>query len=187
MRGSWLAVLVSLAILCAGSATAAEIGLKGIEGRLGVVSISDDVGSTFGLNLGADLGKLTPDLRLEAGIDWWSKSWDVGDADWSWTNIAFLGNVRYDFAMESSIAPFAFGGVALCYQSWNWKIPGCHTSYLVDVCDLDDSSLEFGVDLGVGVDFSKNGSMIPTARAGYNANGGADYFFIQGGVRFPMK
>ncbi len=168
---------------------AADIGLKGIEGRVGLVSIDEgDAGSTFGISAGADLGELTPDLGLEAGIDFWSKGWDAGNYSWSWTNIAFLGNVRYDFKTESSFHPFAFGGLALCYQSWDWDIEGCTGGGTIygDLCDFDDSSMEFGIDIGVGAEFGMGDGMTPTVRAGYNSNGGADYLFLQGGVKFPM-
>lgn len=87
----------------------------------------------------------------------------------------------------ASFRPFVFGGLAFCLHSWDWEVPGCQAAHYGGACDLDDSEIEFGVDLGIGADFSAGGSMIPTARAGYNANGGADYFFIQGGVKFTLE
>ncbi len=180
--------VVMIASLGMGAVQAAELGLEAIEARLGWINIDEgDAGSTFGASVGADLGSLTRDLGLEVGIDVWSKGWDVGGADWTWTNIALLGNVRYDFGKEASFRPFLFGGVAFCYQSWDWEISNCQESIYGGLCKLDDSEIEFGVDLGVGADFGSGGSMIPTARAGYNSNGGADYFFAQGGIKFPMK
>jgi opacity protein-like surface antigen len=188
MKGIWLAILAMGAILGTSAAQASDIGLYAVEARIGWVSIDEgDAGSTYGLSLGADLGRLSPELRLEAGLDYWTKSWDVGYTDWSWSNVAFLGNIRYDFTKESKFVPYAFGGMAICIQSWNWDWPGCQAGGFADVCTVDDSEIEFGLDLGIGAEIDVGGSMIPTARIGYNANGGSDYFFVQGGLRFPLK
>jgi len=168
-----------------GAAHGQEMGLKGIEVRAGYAGLDEgDAGGTYILSGTLDLGKFTPELGLEIGVDYWSKSWDVGQWDWSWSNIGFLGNVRYDFVEDASFRPFIFGGIAFCYQSWDWEIANCQGS--VGLCELDDSELEFGVDFGAGADLSSGDGMTPTVRGGYNSNGGADYWFIQGGVKFPF-
>ena len=178
-----VALVASVAGWAAGTAQAQEMGLKGIEARVGYVEIDEaDAGGTFILSGGIDLGHFTPEMSLEFGVDYWSKSFDVGQHEWNWSNIGFLGNVRYDFIKDATFRPFVFGGVAFCYQSWD--VENCESSILSDLCD--DSEVEFGVDLGLGADFSSGGGVIPTARAGINSNGGADYYFFQVGVRFPF-
>jgi len=180
-----LGVVLIAALICVSSVSASEIALEGIEARLGFISIGEtDAGSTFGIGATADLGMLSETLGLEGGIDFWSKSYDVGLFEWSWTNISFNCNVRYDFGSngDSSIFPYAFGGLGLNYQKASWDNPqgvGVLGSY-------DASNMEFGINAGAAVEFGKGDGMIPVARAGYSTNGGADYLFISGGIKFPM-
>ncbi len=182
-RACCVMVLAFVAGWAIGTARAGDMGLKGIELRAGYVSIDeDDAGGTFILSGGLDLGKFTPEMSLEIGVDYWSKSFDVGQWEWSWSNLGFLGNVRYDFLEDASFRPFLFGGIAFCYQSW--EVDKCQTALFGGICD--DSEVELGADVGLGADLSSGDGIIPTARAGYNTNGGADYWFIQGGVKFPL-
>jgi len=156
------------------------LGFKAIEARVGFVK-PEDIDGTFIVSAAADLGKLTPDLGLEVNADFWSKSEGVLDEDWTWTNLGFLANVRYMFVTGSSFHPFAFGGLGLHYWKASWDCPQCQ-GYLVD---LSTDGIEFGFNFGAGAEFGK-GNMIPVVRAGFNSNGGADYIFVQGGLKFPM-
>lgn len=186
-RNSAVIVLTLLALLVGAGAAQADLGLKAIEARLGLADLEGDAGSTFIVSAAADLGKLTPDLGLEFNVDFWSKSWgeDFVDYnwDWTWTNIAFLANLRYMFKTGSSFHPFIFGGAGLHYWDASWDCPLCgQYDYLLDE---GSSGVEFGFDVGGGAEFG-SGNMIPVVRAGFNSNGGANYMFIQGGLKFPM-
>jgi len=111
------AILTACALLFVGSAgQAAEIGLQAMEVRLGLADLEGGGGSSFIFSAAADLGRLTPDLGLELNADFWTKSWgqDYGylgssyNYDWTWTNIAFLGHLRYDFARDGGgFRPYA--------------------------------------------------------------------------------
>jgi len=162
-----------------------QIGLRAIEARVGFADLEDEAGSTFILSAAADMGRLTEQLLLELNADFWTKTWDTAaDAEWQWTNFALLANARYPFSLgESPIHPFAFGGLGLHYWKADWDCPQCDGF----LGDDDESGLEFGLDLGAGADFgAADAGIIPTARLGYNFNGGADYLFISGGVKFPV-
>lgn len=182
-----LGLVMVVSLLGAGPAPAGEIGLKAIEARAGFVDIGEgDAGSSFLVSLFGDLGTLTDVLRMEAGVDFWTKGWDLGCCSWSWTNIGFVADVRYDLGSgEGSFRPYTFGGLALCYQSWDWDCNDCGGWYL-DVGTFDDSSMEFGFNFGAGAEIGSGDGMTPVVRAGYNTNGGADYLYIQGGLRFPV-
>ena len=49
----------------------ANIGFKGIGGKVGLVMPEDPIESTFGLGVVANLGTITPDIHLDAFIDFW--------------------------------------------------------------------------------------------------------------------
>lgn len=177
--------LTLLALLVGAGAAQAELGFKAIEARVGFTDLEGDAGSTFLVSAAADLGKLTPDLGLEFNVDFWNKTWDAGftDAEWTWMNLGFLANLRYMFKTSGSIHPFIFGGAGLHYWDASWDCPLCddYGGWL----DESTNGIEFGFDVGAGAEFGK-GNMIPVARAGFNSNGGANYMFIQGGLKFPM-
>jgi opacity protein-like surface antigen len=181
-------ILSALLGLALGAATAsAELGLKGIEGRVGLASLESDLGSTFIVSAAADMGTLVPELGFELNADFWIKSWDedLFDVKWSddWTNIALLANVRYMFPMEGTFHPFVFGGLGLHYFSFSSKCSNC--TLVGGDESASDTSIKFGLDLGAGAEFNA-GSLTPVLRVGYNTNGGPDYLFVQGGLKFPI-
>ena len=182
-----IAGVLALIALGGAPALAAEIGLEGIELRAGLVDLEGEGGSTIGFSGTADLGTLAPNFGLEAGIDFWTKSWGDTDIwDFSWTNIAFLGTVRYEFPTEGSFKPFAFGGLGFHLYSWSSEYKGPQGGIWDQYVDTDGSDLEFGFHIGAGAEMPLSDSMNFTARGGFNANGGADYLFIQAGVKFLM-
>ncbi len=164
---------------------AGEMGLMAIEGRLGYVSISEnDAGGTFMLAASADLGKMTHDLGLDVGFDFWKKSWGPSGCETDFTNIALGGNVKYAFETRSNFQPYALGGLSLNFQKASLN---CGEVFGT-LGDTSNSETEIGIHLGAGAEFgSRRGrGMTPVARVGFNTNGGADYFYISGGLKFPM-
>ena len=179
-------VLALVALLAGASAAQAELGLKGIEGRVGFADLEASVGSTFILSAAADMGMLSPDLGLEFNVDFWTKGSDgFYGSSASWTNIAFLANLSYNFKMEGSFHPYAFAGLGLHYLNYSYDCPLCDDYPDYIEVDTSSSDVEFGFDVGAGAEFG-SGNMIPVARAGFNSNGGIDYLFVQGGLKFPM-
>jgi hypothetical protein len=166
---------------------ASEIGLQAFEIRGGFADLEEDAGSTWIVSAGLDLGNLTPELGLELNVDFWSKSWGDNDLyddyDWTWTNIGFLGNVTYGLIKDGSVRPYLFGGLGLHYWKASLDCPSCDDLIFGD---LDESGLELGFDAGIGAEFGSGDGVTPVARAGYNTNGGADYLFIEGGVKIPI-
>ena len=177
--------LILVTVLGCGSAVSAgEISFQSFEARLGFISIGESgAGSTFGISGTADMGQLSETIGLEAGVDFWKKSYDVGVYEWSWTNISLNCNGRYDFSFSSDAAifPYAFAGIVLSNQKVSWDSNNTLCTY---GCDFDESSLEFGLNFGVAAEFGSGDGMIPVARVGYSTSGGADYFFLSGGIKF---
>ncbi len=188
-RVSRAALIAAIALsLCVSASHAGDIGLRGIEARIGLASLEGGGGSTFIVSGAGDLGWLGERIGLEANIDFWTKSWDENalfwdeDWSWSWTNVGFLGNVRYFFPTQSTFHPFAFGGLGLHYWNASWDCKGCEDFGV----DRSTSGIELGLDVGAGAEFGSGDGMKPVVRAGFNTNGGADYLFIQGGLKFPV-
>jgi hypothetical protein len=192
MRHWNLSVVVCVGVLALTlslASSAIALGLRSIEVNGGFVSIEDDIGSTFTVGAIANLGYLMPNLSLETGVDFWTKSYDIGflgeNAEWTYTNIGILGGVRYDFPVSSPILPFAFGGLGLHVA----RVSG-ETSFHIGGVDYSedasDNSMEFGARFGGGIEYGLSEKMDFIARAGYDINGGANYFFVTGGVQFGV-
>ncbi|MFH1144922.1 MAG: outer membrane beta-barrel protein [Candidatus Eisenbacteria bacterium] len=182
MAATLVAAGMAAALLVASAAAESNIGLRAIEGRVGLADLEGDAGSTFIISAAADMGTLTPDLGLEFNIDFLTKSWDRGYDDTSErsiTNLAFIANLRYAFKTQSTFHPFAFAGLGFNYWSSDVERSGGGDSE-------GFSDIEFGLDLGAGADFGSGDGMTPTVRAGFNTNGGWDYLFISGGLKFPI-
>jgi hypothetical protein len=185
-------VMLTAGLICGTGllpAAAGDIGFKAIEGRVGFADLEGEAGSTFIVSAGADLGNLSPDLKLEGNIDFWTKGWDSEDlwgvhtTDWSytWTMFGFIANLRYDIETQGNFHPFLFGGLGLQYWKSDVDCTGCD-----DWIDTSASDMEFGLNFGGGGDIGAGDGMMPTIRAGFNTNGGADYLYIQGGLKFPV-
>ncbi len=188
MKAVFACLMVLALVAAASPSRAANLGLKALEVRAGFANLEGNAGGTWIVSGGADLGKLTPDLSLELGVDFWTKSWGEDFAlynwDWTYTDFSVLGHLRYDFMTEGTFRPYGYGGLGLAYQHFGWTCgQGCHT-YLG--ADLSSSKMELGFDIGVGAEFGSGRGMTPVARAGYDINGGVDYLYVEGGLRFPM-
>ncbi|MBD3334620.1 MAG: outer membrane beta-barrel protein [Candidatus Eisenbacteria bacterium] len=192
MKSFSVAGIVLFLLLAGGAAVADEmdLGLKAIEGRLGVVIPenygTNDLGATFMIGGSLDLGTLMENVGIEAGGEFWTKGESEGAVDVRFTNLAFLGNLKYILPLEGGFKPFGFGGFG--FHFWNSSVDcdECFGPYWDG--DYDDSGVEFGINLGAGADLHlEDSSITPTGRAGININGGADYFFIQGGVKLNLS
>jgi len=185
-------ILLTTTVFAVGLSGVAQgaMGLFAIEPRLGYVNPESDMGGTFMLAVTGDLGTLSDQLRFEGTIDFWKKSYDMGgfggSSEWSYTNIGFIGCARYDFPTEGTTKPFGFAGVGLHMA----KASG-ETSYRDPISgqtvtdSASDSSMEFGFQLGGGVELPM-GSNNFVGRVGMDFNGGADYMFFTVGLRLPM-
>ncbi len=171
---------IGLMVVFASGADAADIGLKGIGGRLGFV-MPDEADNTIGFGAVAKLGSLSPIIGFDAFIDFWTNSYDIGIYEWKYTEIAFGAMAKYLFPAGGDIKPYAGGGLALHYG----KISGESIDYLGQTYDTSDSDMDLGIHLAGGVEKALSPSMTGFAEAKY-AIGGHDYFFISAGVIFKM-
>jgi len=166
--GAVILVLV-LSVCLPRPASAGEIGLKGIEPRLGIVSPEGAIGTNLIFGATADMGNLAEQIRLEFALEYWKDS--EGDA--SFSNFALVPAVRYDFTPDSDVLFFGTAGLGLHF---------CKAS----VGSFSDSSAEIGLALGAGMEYPMGDSMNLVGRFGFDINGGADYLSITGGLKFPL-
>ena len=75
-RNTLLLTFAACALMCGSARAEADIGLMAAGVSIGIVS-PEDMDATFGLGVFADLGTLTPQLRLEPRVDYWQQSEEV--------------------------------------------------------------------------------------------------------------
>lgn len=166
----------------------ADIGFKGVGGKIGFVDPESGIESTFGLGVVANLGTITPDIHLGAFIDYWSKSYDAAtglgySAEWSWTEIVLGASAKYYFPMEESkFKPFAGGGIGLVYGKTKWDYQGVTTGVgTVGGGSYSSSDTELGFRILGGADMELSPGLFGFGEVVYHI-GGADYLGIFVGV-----
>ena len=175
-----LALLFTLSFVAADSR--AEIGLKGIGGEIAIVLPEGDADTTLGLGVVADLGTIIPQLRLEGTAEYWGDSWEAPGYEWSWMTVTIGGTAKYDFPINSSITPFAGGGLGLAISRWSsdWKgtsiwmeqTPGFNTS---------DTDTDIAFHAVGGVDMPIGANMKFTAQLKYVIDG-SDAIWLTGAI-----
>jgi len=165
----------------------ANIGFKGIGGKVGFVDPESSIGSTFGLGVVANLGTITPAIHLDAFADYWGKSYDESmfgaNAESKCTEIAIGAAAKYYFPMEGSkFKPYAGGGLALtigkCTFDYQYTDP-----FTGQTSDQSSSSsdTELGFRILGGADMELSPGLIGFGEIVYHTNGW-DYLGIFVGV-----
>lgn len=189
MRRTTLLILMSIltCLLFADMAAAADIGFMGIGGRLGYVKPEDPIDGTFDIGVVVDLGTITPALRLEGSVDYWSKSYETSYMGWSgskWTysDLMIGATAKYMIPTQSTVSPFVGGGLDLHMFSCSWEY---EDPYLGKI-DADDSQTDIGFHAVGGVDME----LSPNLRGGLEARyaiADPDHFGIFGTITYILK
>lgn len=186
-----VSLMISFILSFATVGSAMDIGFKGIGGKVGLV-IPDYLGdNTFGLGVIAAMGTIIPELRAEASVDYWGKSWDAGYWEWGWSIITISGTAKYDFPIGKSFIPFVGGGLGLAINKWSsdWK-GGQETFFGVGYLDSQIDTSDTDIDIvfhGVGgIDIPVGTNMILTLEAKYSL-GGTDALWLTGGLMIPLQ
>lgn len=158
-----LAVLGMLVAICTlGSQDAraqADLGFRSLGLRAGLVNV-EDIDATFGVGAFANLGNLSPTIRLESYLDHWSKTQDVnGGGEVSVRDVVLGARGRYMFETSSpNVRPFAGAGLGLHFVHGEIDIPAINFGggIVVPAQRSEDSSTKLGVDIGGGLEMPVN-------------------------------
>ena len=183
-------VFVILAILLLGSFSGSafaqsNIDLNGIGLKLGFVD-PEGVESVIGFGALADLGTITPNIMLEANLDYWSKSVtstsSLGSAEFSFRDLILGGTAKYMFKSGSpKFRPFASGGLAFHFFKATAKSSGTFTA------SSDDSEMKIGIHIGGGLFYNLSPQLDLLADGRYSIVSNVSQIALQAGVvlRFP--
>lgn len=106
-RFGFIISFVFLCVVFVSIGSTADIGFKGIGGKVGLVMPGGFADNTVGFGVLVDLGTIIPSLKLEACADYWSRSY----SDIASSNVINIGpTAKYHFPI-SKFSAFAGGGL----------------------------------------------------------------------------
>lgn len=145
--------IAALALTVTSASAQTDMGFKGVGAQVGVVN-PEDISSTWGLGVLADLGTITPQIGLEAHLDFWTKSDSEFGFDTSIRDIAAGARARYFIPVKSvKVQPYAGAGLAMHFLHASVEIPDIVNG---GTMTADDSDTKLGLDIGGGMSARMN-------------------------------
>lgn len=158
-----------------------DIALKGAGGKLSYVS-PKDIDGTIGFGAFVDLGTITPAIGLEAGLDYWSKSWDYLLGESSFRDIVLSGRAKYKFDVsDPKFKPYAGAGLSIHLTKSKVEIPVVFIYGIRTGGDMEDSSTKIGLDLLGGTGYQVSEKVDVVGEIMYRIVSDVGQFVISGG------
>lgn len=182
MKRIVLLFTLAIGVLSSQAQAQSNIGFRTIGASLGYVS-PEDLGGTFGLGVFADLGQITPEIRLEPRVEYWSSSEESFGAKASIRDISIGARGKYFFEVANSqIRPFAGAGLGLHFLNAEASvtIPGFPT------LSSSQSETKLGVELGGGMESSLNPKVDFHAHLWYGIVSNASQFSMRVGLSHKL-
>lgn len=148
-----LAVVAICTMIAAGASAQANVALRGIGLKAGVVN-PDNIDATLGIGVIFDLGTLHPDVAFESYAGFWSQTESDFGAEVGVKDFNFGGKAKYMFKTSNpTVQPYAGAGLGFhvlnahaesspVYFGGSLVYPGYSAS---------DTDLKIGLDLGGGL------------------------------------
>jgi hypothetical protein len=155
-----LAAVAICTVLAAGASAEANLALRGIGLKAGVVN-PEDVDATLGAALIADLGTLHPNVALESYTGFWSQTENVYGGELGVRDFSFGANAKYMFTTSNpSLKPFLGGGLGLHIVTARAETDPVYFggSLLYPGYSADDTEVKVGLDLAGGLNIDQGGT-----------------------------
>jgi opacity protein-like surface antigen len=178
-----LVVLASICTLVSQNAMAGDLGFKSLGVSVGMVS-PEDLDATFGAGVFMNHGFVTPEIKLESRIDFWSKSEDLGFGEVSVRDIAVGARGKYMFPTSGRVLPFAGAGLGLHFLNAKVDVP---PQFPGDPgTSVEDSDTKLGVDIGGGLEMPMNPKTDFVAEAWYGIVSDFSQFSLRVGMAWKL-
>jgi len=190
MKKIFVLIVIALVLSLSLPATAANMGLKRLNGQLGLLFPSTEglsYGVGFQVGAGADFGEITDDLHLVPSLSYWIMSPDIEGAeeasglDASASNFQIAADVQYYLKDVKGL--YFGGGLSLNFKSIS--IDYNITNFGSGEASDSETSVGFGLLAGYEMPFNKKTTGF--AHAKYNIISDLNTFAIVFGVWFDMK
>ncbi len=190
MKKIFVLMLVAFVLSLTLPASAADMGLKRINGQVGLLFPSTDnidYGVSFLLGAGADVGEITDNLHLVPSLSYWILNADpeggaVSGMDVSVSNFQIAVDLQYYLKEVKGL--YFGGGLSINFKSASWDVPPEYAQYYPSG---SDSETDIGFDLLGGYEMPIGKTTTGFAHLKYNIISDLNTFAVVFGVWFDMK
>lgn len=183
----WM-VLVSCTLAVQNASAKTDLGWRSAGVDVGFVD-PDNVPSTVGFGAFANLGNLSPDVRLEPHLGYWSKSQEMDGDKASISDIALSARALYMFHGTSpKFRPYAGGGLGLHMVHAKVEIAAQDLGggVIIPAMEASDSQTKLGLDLVGGFQTPLSPKTDFKFDLGYTAVSDVAQFSMKAGVSFDL-
>ncbi len=169
-----------------------QIGFNGVGGRFGFIMPEDPIENTIGFGVNADLGTITPDIKLFAYIDYWGKGEEIVHYKYSYSVLGFAAIAKYEFKTSGQFVPYAGGGLGININKVKSEYDGPDLSseysgyYSASDYEYSDSETDLAIHLLGGASMPLSPKMDGFAEIKYTIAGDFDYFSIWAGINYKL-
>ncbi len=165
-----------------------DLGWRSIGVNAGFVDPSN-VDGTVGFGAFANLGNLSPVVRLQPNVGYWSKSQEAFGAKASISDISFSTRALYMFHNNSAkFHPYAGGGPGLHMVKAKVSTPAQDMGggVIIPAMEASDTSTKLGLDLVGGFTMPLSRKNDLCVDLGYTAVSDVAQFSMKAGVSFDL-
>jgi len=165
-----------------------DLGWRSIGVNAGFVD-PDNVDGTVGFGAFANLGNLSPDVRLQPNVGYWSKSQEFGGDKASISDISLSTRALYMFRGTSpKFRPYAGAGLGLHMVKAKVEMAAQDMGggVIIPAMEASDTSTKLGLDLvgGFTTPLSRKNDLC--VDLGYTAVSDVAHFSMKAGVSFDL-
>jgi hypothetical protein len=182
-----LVCFVAATAIASTAMAAADIGVKGVGVRAGVVD-PENLDATVGFGFFVDLGTFHPNVAFETYVGYWSKSIDVGLAESSFRDIAVGAKGEYMFPLSNpTIRPFVGAGVSAHFLHGEASFSDMDLGgIVVPGMSFGSTETKVGLDLGGGLRAGVADRIDIIGEAWYNIVSDMNQLGITGGLLYKF-
>ena len=166
-----------------------DLGWRSIGGDVGFVD-PDNVDGTVGFGVFANLGNLSPDVRLQPHVSYWSKSQSDGFGDKATIgDIAFSARALYMFhGTSAKFHPYAGGGLGLhmVHAKVETAAQDLGGGVIIPAMEASDSQTKLGLDMVGGFTTPLSQKTDFCFDLGYTAVSDVAQFSMKAGISFDL-
>ena len=146
------AVLLFCTVVSQNAWAKTDLGLRSAGVDVGYVD-PENISGTMGFGAFANMGNISPDIRLAPHLGYWSKSQEAFGAKASISDISFSTRGLYMFHMNSGkLRPYAGAGLGMHFVNAKVETPAQDLGggNVIPAMSASDNTTKLGLDLGGG-------------------------------------
>src|SRR5258706_2863470 len=181
-------VLLFCSVLSQNAWAKTDLGMRSIGVDAGFVG-PENVDGTFGFGVFSNMGNLSPDVRLQPHIGYWSKSQEFGGTKATISDIAFSTRALYMFHGTSpKFRPYAGGGLGLHMVKAKVETAAQDLGggVIIPATSASDTSTKLGLDFGGGFTMPLSERTDFSVDTWYTATSDVGHFSLKAGVSFDL-